>query len=633
MDVHQYRPLVFQGGDVVLHTSKNPSGIFVLHKDILMARSPYFCGMLSEEWGKRPEARSTGSLPVFEMDLRLDCEHGYALPVLRVSDPVLIRVSNSPFQNQHFESSHLCDGPSTSNPSNETVFWYDILQGTTSTQPNGQSVSQVAPQVSHQRSKLYNSLHKPIEHHVNDLTRILKLENIRSSDWWGQREPHRLNHSNTLGYVRAIWKCLIRLMYGEGQVLIPSKKISCPKQVVFIANLYAYAELLGFDDDILGRIRNGLEDIRGIWTTVSQAPDIFIDLAYYMDMPDMYMDAMKHWISRHPKTDQLRKWLSPGSEDKLRLMTAGILDHNLAVAKLSREVIDQTVRTMPSYLPNPYEISMIEAMPPWAFFPGAFKGSSTVTTEYRAVVNDILVKDLILLMASINATGEYTDATGEYIDPIRWGMPAGQQPKWTYLSPVEALRGIAELAGDPFSDKGSKAIAKFFNLKEIVEKDSHLSLEQLTGVFGMRLTEYDGVFERLYGLSPNVEHRCHEGRWRGSTCLACAYPKHSLPNFLYMIDVYSLCDDEDEPRPWPLNLDTTEDEGEQELDVPLMEPASFRYLQAIGLGPQFAHLEDSDQKGSNSRADGDLASGVDDYNLDFLFGSCQETLPVWGSGT
>jgi hypothetical protein len=79
------RRLVFEGGDIVFYTSHKPSGIFVVHRDVLASASPYFRSLLSELWGRKPQVARSGTAPVFEMDLQLDCQEGFALPVLRVS--------------------------------------------------------------------------------------------------------------------------------------------------------------------------------------------------------------------------------------------------------------------------------------------------------------------------------------------------------------------------------------------------------------------------------------------------------------------------------------------------------------------------------------------------------------------
>jgi hypothetical protein len=91
MDVPQAHSLVFEGGDVIFHTSDQRSGVFVLHKHVLAAESPYFRAMLSEEWGRTARVGPAGTLPVFEMDLRLDLQEGFALRVLRVSPGIVFQ--------------------------------------------------------------------------------------------------------------------------------------------------------------------------------------------------------------------------------------------------------------------------------------------------------------------------------------------------------------------------------------------------------------------------------------------------------------------------------------------------------------------------------------------------------------
>lgn len=79
--------LAFEGGDVIFHTSRRATGIFVLHQAVLTSKSGYLRSLLAERWGSRPHTVSDESAQkVFELDLQLDFEEGYGLPVVRVSD-------------------------------------------------------------------------------------------------------------------------------------------------------------------------------------------------------------------------------------------------------------------------------------------------------------------------------------------------------------------------------------------------------------------------------------------------------------------------------------------------------------------------------------------------------------------
>lgn len=75
-----------QDGDVVIYTSHHPSGIFLLHKDVLSTNSRCFKAALSQEWGRYPQSGKCADSPkVYEMDLEFDLEAHLALPVVRVS--------------------------------------------------------------------------------------------------------------------------------------------------------------------------------------------------------------------------------------------------------------------------------------------------------------------------------------------------------------------------------------------------------------------------------------------------------------------------------------------------------------------------------------------------------------------
>lgn len=76
----------YQDGDVIFYTGYNSSEIFVVHKEVLVAASPYFRSLLGEQWGRYASSKAgPGSPRVYEMDLELDSETCMALPVLRVS--------------------------------------------------------------------------------------------------------------------------------------------------------------------------------------------------------------------------------------------------------------------------------------------------------------------------------------------------------------------------------------------------------------------------------------------------------------------------------------------------------------------------------------------------------------------
>ena len=40
---------MFEGGDVIIRTSEHPSGIFVVHKDVLASKSSYLSACLSDK--------------------------------------------------------------------------------------------------------------------------------------------------------------------------------------------------------------------------------------------------------------------------------------------------------------------------------------------------------------------------------------------------------------------------------------------------------------------------------------------------------------------------------------------------------------------------------------------------------
>ena len=83
---------VFEGGDVISRTSTKPSGIFVVHKDVLSSCSEYFSALFSQRWEQRPHCTLRGDLGgdeakmhVYEFDLYFDMETKLSLLKKKVS--------------------------------------------------------------------------------------------------------------------------------------------------------------------------------------------------------------------------------------------------------------------------------------------------------------------------------------------------------------------------------------------------------------------------------------------------------------------------------------------------------------------------------------------------------------------
>ena len=74
--------LICEGGDVIIRTSDKPSGIFVVHKDVLTSKSSYLAGLLSDKWTTLTEiVDGEGYSPPgkFEVDLYFDHDTHLAL--------------------------------------------------------------------------------------------------------------------------------------------------------------------------------------------------------------------------------------------------------------------------------------------------------------------------------------------------------------------------------------------------------------------------------------------------------------------------------------------------------------------------------------------------------------------------
>ena len=90
--------LVLEGGDVIIRTSEHVSGIFVVHKDVLVKHSPVLAAILSQRWNKPrsvPKNASGESLEIYELDRYFDRETKLCLVTGDVWPPPPITATNA----------------------------------------------------------------------------------------------------------------------------------------------------------------------------------------------------------------------------------------------------------------------------------------------------------------------------------------------------------------------------------------------------------------------------------------------------------------------------------------------------------------------------------------------------------
>ena len=90
--------LVLEGGDVIIRTSEHASGIFVVHKDVLVKHSPVLAAILPPRWNKPrsvPKNASGESLEIYELDLYFDRETKLCLVTGDVWLPLPITANNA----------------------------------------------------------------------------------------------------------------------------------------------------------------------------------------------------------------------------------------------------------------------------------------------------------------------------------------------------------------------------------------------------------------------------------------------------------------------------------------------------------------------------------------------------------
>lgn len=91
---------VHRDGNVIIRTSDQPSGTFLIRQDVLAARSLCFASFFSPIWGAQRGQATTGEgvgLQVYELDLYFDHETGFALLTADVSNSSTRRTQFMPY--------------------------------------------------------------------------------------------------------------------------------------------------------------------------------------------------------------------------------------------------------------------------------------------------------------------------------------------------------------------------------------------------------------------------------------------------------------------------------------------------------------------------------------------------------
>jgi hypothetical protein len=87
----------YSNDDVVLRFSSHPTGVLLLHTQVLNAQSKMFKAMFSSQWGKASTtAHGSRKIKCFEVDLVLDCEDGftYLQANVRIPPSMLLQRAN-----------------------------------------------------------------------------------------------------------------------------------------------------------------------------------------------------------------------------------------------------------------------------------------------------------------------------------------------------------------------------------------------------------------------------------------------------------------------------------------------------------------------------------------------------------
>jgi hypothetical protein len=465
-----------------------------------------------------------------------------------------------------------------------------------------------------------------MQHHVSGLARIV-IPEFRRYGGYHMDERSFPSHEETLSYVRALWRCILHLVYGSKQFLKPPGKYPPAKKVVFIANLYAYAELLDLNESIMARIREEMRSIPHIWVLVSKNADIFIDLGYEMKMPDLYMDAVKHWTSwQHPPSrGGWERWHVTGAEEKLWALAAASMEHKNNLIVLNQAI----VRFLHSIYTPGHDVIGHTAIPltPCALLPAWDKcshPSDMGIDDYMPAIKDLFMNGLIHILPGPMNEAWVGCITGWY------GVDE--------MTSAQVLRELLKLAADPLENRGRKAIIKFFYLRQWAEA-KNLRLDKLTYLVALTLKHFKALLEGSPAFS--TQTKCSLMPAETCGCRACVQPRHQNPAFFSMVDLHDVFRWGYSPLPWPFKKDrsgtwrsirdVTEDDQCAKVEEVPTEPATFEYLHSIGLETQFSYLDQSRQATSELRGVDDLSLDPYGCNPDVLFDSGFEVLPLWGT--
>lgn len=319
-----------------------------------------------------------------------------------------------------------------------------------------------------------------------------------------------------------------------------------------------------------------------IWKHVSECHCGFFNLAYHLRLPRLYLDAAKENVSKPYSSLFAPDWFGrrthqthvTGNDEKYALLLAGELSHAEQI-----EVLRRTVLKTALFSPDPDFLSIsTKSTLGWSLL------------RYHAAIAQIFRTELLpMLVAPLDSCRMFHRTFKTWIEALHW------------------LRGIA---GERYK---LGALRKELHL--------HLDIDNLEYCVHWALQCY----KRRVGLPPlgaASSRRCSYVGRESRDCLTTTleaeervYPRAFCRNyfpaeyqdvrFLASFDPSQLFRDR-EVRPWPLNREARERAEVVAPERIEVLPASYAYLESIGLGSVFAQFagKKSDGPASSRKPEG-----------------------------
>lgn len=366
------------------------------------------------------------------------------------------------------------------------------------------------------------------------------------------------SHIAVIKHAQSIWMAIINLAYGRE--LRSARHATWRDTICFVGNLLTHAQYLGTNETVMNGVGRYLLAQPRLWEEVSSRPEIFFHLAWHLRIPHLYLDAAKHLIGqnvgpRYLDGSAARGFHTPNPQyynmEMMALITAGtsmLYDELLWVRRgvgfhstligFDGEVKDQMLAEGSQILLNKYGNDVL----------------------YTAVAKQLLstIHDAVVLeTAGGDREGEHQGFFGglHWLNRSLIGNTTEGMNSWKNM----ALQTAQKHTLDPdllwdWMALALRAVGKCLLASPLLQHPDHVC---------------------ILGVHPC--QKCNRSRVESKRYFAWLDPNEVLKGM--------------PERPWPLDEDLSETSILPEALERAATPASYEWLQRIGLGGAFKHLQ------------------------------------------